>query len=167
MLRTTPLIALATAAFLCLSTAHAGRSIAEPAPPRPEAFTGVLKLQKTYHEVGTAGGLALPPSVHTAYGTALVVNCAATAGCYILAEAEAQYGPVASEGSVALCVRINGSSTDGCPFLGRSSTAGFTSFSHRGGLSVPVGNHTVTTTAYSSVDGRLYNFNTSVKLYKK
>lgn len=166
MPRTISPIALAAVAVLCLSTAHASRSGAENAAPQPQAFTGVLKLQKTYHEVGSANGQAIAPAVFTAYGTPLVVNCAVAAGCYILVASEAQVGSAASEGSVALCLRVDGSAPDGCPYVGRTPSAGFISFSHRTGIAVPVGNHTVTTAVYSAVATTLHNFNTEVRLLK-
>ncbi|MFO1338657.1 MAG: hypothetical protein U1F53_10570 [Burkholderiaceae bacterium] len=60
----------------------------------------------------------------------------------------------------------HGVSTDGSLWT-RSSTTGFTSFNHRGGVSVPLGNHTVSTAIYVGVAASLYNYNTTVQLYKK
>ena len=131
------------------------------------AFTGGLKVQKLYHEVGNAGGTAIPAATITQYGSSLTVSCTNTAGCYILAEAEAQIAATASEASTALCIRVNGVSTDGCPFLTRSPTTGFTSFNHRGGVSVPVGTHVVTTHIYTGVADALHNYNTQVTVAKK
>ncbi|MFO1338719.1 MAG: hypothetical protein U1F53_10885 [Burkholderiaceae bacterium] len=159
---------VAAAVLLSLSqTALAAKAGADKDRAHAEAFSSQLKLQKTYHEVGSAGGLAIPASTITDYGSTQAVSCTSSTGCYVLVEAEAQIAPTASESSTAICVRVNGVSTDGCPFLTRSSTTGFTSFNHRGGVSVPLGNHTVSTAIYVGVAASLYNYNTTVQLYKK
>jgi hypothetical protein len=168
MLRSkTTIIALAATALLSLSSlAHAGSGV-DKAKAQAEAFSVPLKLTKVYHEVGNAGGSAIPASTITQYGSTQTVNCTATAGCYVLIEAEAQVAPTASEAASAICLRVDGVSTDNCPFLTRVPTTGFTSFSHRGGVSVATGTHTVTTHIYTSVAGALHNYNTEVKLLKK
>ncbi|MBN8486673.1 MAG: hypothetical protein J0M20_02920 [Burkholderiales bacterium] len=163
----TPIIALAATALLSLSSlAMAGAGV-EKAKAQPEAYSTGMKLQKLYHEVGSAGGAAIPAATITQYGSTLTVNCTSSAGCYVLVDAEAQISSTATEASTALCIRIDGVSTDGCPFLTRTSTTGFTSFNHRGGVSVTTGTHTVTTHVYTGVASALYNFNTEVKLLKK
>lgn len=163
----TPVIALAATALLSLSTlAMAGAGV-ESRKAQPESFSSALKLQKIYHEVGNGSGAAIPAATITQYGSTLTVSCTASAGCYVLVNAEAQIAPTASEASTALCIRVDGVSTDGCPFLTRSSTVGFTSFNHRGGVAVGIGTHTVTTHIYTGVAGALHNFNTEVKLLKK
>lgn len=168
MSRTAQIGAIAAAVLLSLSQAAvAAKAGADKDLAHAEAFTSQLKLQKTYHEVGSGGGVAIPAATITAYGSTQTVSCTSSTGCYVLVEAEAQIAPTASEASTALCVRVNGTSTDGCPFLTRSSTTGFTSFNHRGGVSVPVGTHTVTTHVYVGVAGALHNYNTTVQLYKK
>jgi hypothetical protein len=168
MLRSkTPLIALAATALLSLSSLAMAGANADKVKAQPEAFTTPLKLLKVNHEVGNGGGAAIPAATITPYGSTLSVNCTAAGGCYVLVNAEAQIAPTASEASTALCVRIDGVSTDGCPFLTRSSTTGFTSFNHRGGVAVAAGVHTVTTHVYVGVAGALHNYNTEVKLLKK
>lgn len=163
----TPFMALAATALLSLSSlALAGASV-EKAKAQPEAFTTPMKLLKLNHEVGSGGGSAIPAATITPYGSTLSVNCTAAGGCYVLVNAEAQIAPTATEASTALCVKIDGVSTDGCPFLTRSSTTGFTSFNHRGGVAVATGVHTVTTHIYVGVASALHNFNTEVKLLKK
>ncbi len=132
-----------------------------------DAFSSALKPLKVYHEVGNAAGAAIPAATITAYGSTQTVNCTATGGCYVMISAEAQIAPTATEASTALCVRVDGQSTDFCPFLTRSSTSGYTSFSHRGGVVVGLGTHTVTTHVYVGVAAALHNFNTEVTLFKK
>jgi len=167
MLRTkTPFIALAATALLSLSSLAMAGANADTAKAQPEAFTTPMKLLKLSHEVGSAGGAAIPAATITPYGSALSVNCTAASGCYVLVNAEAQIAPTASEASTALCVKVDGVSTDGCPFLTRSSTSGFTSFNHRGGVAVTAGVHTVTTHIYVGVASALHNYNTEVKLLK-
>lgn len=161
-------LALASsAAFAAGPQAGADSSAASKDRIGATAFTGGLKVQKTYHEVGSAAGAAIPAATITPYGSALNVSCTSASGCYIIAEAEAQIASTATESSTALCLRVNGVSTDGCPFLTRTSTTGFTSFNHRGGVQVPVGNHVVTTHIYTGVASALYNYNTRVTLAKQ
>jgi hypothetical protein len=168
MLRSkTPLIALAATALLSLSSLAMAGANADKVKAQPEAFTTPLKLLKVNHEVGSAGGAAIPAATITPYGSTLSVNCTSSGGCYVLATAEAQIASTATEASTALCIRVDGVSTDGCPFLTRTSTTGFTSFSHSGGVSVAPGVHTVTTHIYTGVASALYNYNTEVKLLKK
>jgi hypothetical protein len=168
MLRSkTPFMALAATALLSLSSLALAGANADKVKAQPEAFTTPMKLLKVNHEVGSGSGSAIPAASITQYGSTLTVNCTATGGCYVLVDAEAQIAPTASEASTALCVRVDGVSTDGCPFLTRSSTTGFTSFNHRGGVSVATGTHTVTTHVYVGVAGALWNYNTEVKLLKK
>lgn len=160
-------LALASTALWAAPQAGADMAAANKGGNSTEAFTGGLKLQKIYHDVGTASGAAIPAAAITPYGSTLNVSCTNTAGCYLVIEAEAQIASTATEASTALCLRVDGTSTDGCPFLTRTSTTGFTSFSHRGGVSVPTGNHVVTTHIYTGVASALYNYNTEVKLLKK
>jgi hypothetical protein len=160
-------LALVSTALFAAPQAGADMAAAAKGSTGTLAFTGGLKLQKLYHDVGSAGGAAIPAAIITPYGSTLNVSCTNTAGCYIVIEAEAQVASTATEASTALCVRVNGVSTDGCPFLTRTSTVGFTSFNHRGGVSVPTGNHVVTTHIYTGVASALYNYNTEVKLLKK
>ncbi|MBQ0957786.1 hypothetical protein KAK06_02340 [Ideonella sp. 4Y11] len=168
MLRSkTTITALAATALLSLSSLALAGAGVEKAKAQPEAFTTPMKLLKVNHEVGSAGGTAIPAATITQYGSTLTVNCTATGGCYVLVDAEAQVSPTATEASTALCIRVDGVSTDNCPFLTRTSTTGFTSFNHRGGVSVTTGTHTVTTHVYTGVASQLYNFNTEVKLLKK
>ncbi|MBQ0929482.1 hypothetical protein KAK07_14695 [Ideonella sp. 4Y16] len=163
----TPILTLAATALLTLSSLAMAGSGADKAKAQPEAFSTPLKLLKVYHEVGNAGGTAIPAATITQYGSTQTVNCTATAGCYVMVVAEAQVAPTASEASSAICLRVDGVSTDNCPFLTRVPTTGFTSFSHRGGVSVTTGTHTVTTHVYTSVASALHNFNTEVRLLKK
>lgn len=162
----TVLLALAGAALLGLPTAQAAPAGAGQETARAEAFTSPMKLLKTSHEIGNGGGLALPASTITPYGSALTVNCTVASGCYVMIEAEVQVASTATEGSTALCLRVDGSNTDVCPFLTRTSTANYTSFSHRGGMAVTAGTHTITTGAYTAVASSLHNFNTKVSLFK-
>lgn len=164
-----PLISVLSLALASSAVFAAGADPAAAANSRTGtlAFTGGLKLQKLYHDVGSAGGAAIPAATITPYGSTLNISCTNTAGCYVVVEAEAQIAATATEASTALCVRVNGVSTDGCPFLTRTSTTGFTSFNHRGGVSVPTGNHVITTHIYTGVASTLYNYNTEVKLLKQ
>ena len=160
-------IALALAAAGLASIAHATGVDPAGARLQADAFTSALKPLKVYHEVGNATGTAIPAGTITAYGSSQTVNCTATSGCYVMVSAEAQVAPTATESSTALCLKVDGQSTDSCPFLTRSSTSNYTSFSHRGGVSVGMGTHTVTTHVYVGVAATLFNYNTEVTLFKK
>ena len=165
------LLAIALAASAAItSLAHAAAAGADdtvpPARLQPQAFSGPLKVLKTYHEVGSAT-MAIPASTITAYGSSQTVNCTASGGCYVMIDAEAQIAPTASVASTAMCLRVDGVSTDVCPFLTLSATGNYTSFSHRGGVAVALGTHTVTTHVYVGTAATLYNFNTKVQLLKQ
>jgi hypothetical protein len=136
-------------------------------PNRVEAFTGPLKLQKTYNEGANGNGVAIPEDTITPYGSSQTLSCGASEGCYVVVEAEAQIGNTASEALVFLCLSLNGTYPDGCPFLKRSSTVDFTTASHRMGLAIPQGDHVVTTNIFVTVPARLYNYNSDIKLYKR
>ncbi len=167
MFRIAQVGAVAAAVLLSLSQpALAAKAGADKDRAHAEAFTTQLKLQKTYHEVGSGSGSTIPAATITAYGSTQTVSCTVSAGCYVLVEAEAQIAPTA-ESSTAICVRVDGVSTDGCPFVTRSSPNGYTALNHRGGVAVALGSHTVTTHIYVGTASALWNYNTTVQLYKK
>lgn len=162
----TMLLALAGTALLSLSSAQAAPAGVGQDTARAEAFTSPMRLLKTLHEVGNGAGLALPGGSIVPYGSALTVNCTVASGCYVMIEAEAQIAATATEASTALCLRVDGGNTDVCPYLTRTSTVNYTSFSHRGAVAVTLGTHVITTAVYSSAASSLQNFNTKVSLFK-
>jgi len=162
----TLLLALASSALLGLPTAQAAPAGVGQDTARAESFTTPLKLLKTYHEIGSGAGSTIPAGTITPYGSTLTVSCTVASGCYVMVEAEVQIAATAVEASTALCLRVDGNNTDVCPFLTRTSTANYTSFSHRGAVAVAAGTHTISTAVYSSSASNLQNFNTKVSLFK-
>ena len=161
-------IAAAAAALSVLSPAAMARSGdvngAAALNAGPAAFTGALKLQKTYFETATASGAALAAGFNP-YGSTQTVNCANTAGCFIIVNANAQVAGVASVNPSAIVIKVDGAAIN-APFNTPVSTTSFTVMHYQTGIAVPLGSHTVTTEVYVSSPTTLHRYNTEIKLYK-
>ncbi|MBQ0929480.1 hypothetical protein [Ideonella alba] len=159
----TPALVAATA-LLSLS-AWAGSDVSSAkANVQPQAFTAGLKLLKTYFETNNANGTALVSGFNP-YGSTQTVNCTATAGCFIMVNANAQVAGVATVNPSAIVIKVDGA-TINAPFNTPVSTTSFTVMTYQTGIAVTTGTHTVTMEAYVSNPTTLHRYNTEVKLYK-
>lgn len=133
----------------------------------PEAYSGGMKLLKTYYEQSTANGMALPAATFTTYGSTLTVPCPSATGCFILVESRAQVAGQAASGNVALCLDVDALTWDNCPFVERLPTTGFTMTSHQSGAEVTEGSHVIGTRIYTTVTTQLHHYRTEVKVFKR
>ena len=160
-----PTIALAVSALLSVSTYAAGSDAAgKKGDVGTAAFSGGLKLQKTWFETANASGAALASGFNS-YGSTLNVSCTNAAGCYIIVNANAQVGAISTVNPSAISIKVNGASIN-APFNTPVSTSSFTVMSYQTGIFVNTGNHVVTTDVYVTTATTLYRYNTEVKLYK-
>ena len=158
-------LALATAALFAVTAHAAADTSGKTDKVGVQAFTGALKLQKTYFETATASGAALA-SGSNPYGSALAISCTNTAGCFVIVNANAQVQGIATVNPSAITIKVNGVSINS-PFNTPVSTSSFTVMNYQTGISVPLGNHTITTEVFVSSATSLYRYNTEVKLYKQ
>ena len=162
-----PLISALSLALVSSAVFAAGADPAAAANSRTGtlAFTGGLKLQKLYHDVGSAGGAAIPAATITPYGSTLNISCTNAAGCYIIVNANVQIGAISTVNPAAMTIKVNGLAINS-PYNTPIGTTSFTVMSYQTGISVPVGNHVVTTEVFVNNAATLYRYNTEVKLYK-
>ncbi len=146
--------------------AHAGSDTSQATGRAgTQAFTGPLKLQRTYFESGTAGGAVMNPGSNT-YGNVLPVKCLNTSGCYVIVNANAQLGGGVSETNPsAIAIQINGAPINS-PYNTIVPIGGFTVMNYQTGASIPYGDHTLSTSVYVTNSANLYRYNTEVKLYR-
>ena len=158
-------VALAASALLCVSTYAAGSDAAgKKGDVGTAAFSGGLKLQKTWFETASASGAALASGFNP-YGSTLTVSCTNAAGCYIIVNANAQVGGVATVNPSAISIKVDGIAIN-APFNTPVATTSFTVMNYQTGIFVATGNHVVTTEVYVTSATALYRYNTEVKLYK-
>ena len=158
-------VACAAAAMFAV-VAHAGSDAAsKQGDVGTAAFSGALKLQKTYNEVGQGSGQALVAGFNP-YGSTLTVSCTNSAGCFLIVNANAQVRGVATANPTAIGIKVDGGYIN-APFANVVSTTSFTVVSYQTGVAIPLGNHTVSTDFYTTQATNLYQYNTEVKLYKQ
>lgn len=165
------LFALTVTAALISSSALAGGGNAPGTGKAPQAQSQlapntVHKLQKTYFETANANGQALTAGSFTDLGTTLNVNCTNAAGCTVAITVSAQLQAAASSNNMALCLKVDGS-TLACPYNQIIPAGSGFVMSHLNYFAeVPLGNHTVTGSVYTSVDTGLYRWVKETRAYK-
>lgn len=169
MLRSVQFCLLAVAAALSLGAQAKGEPPGlkgNQAQAAPQAISTAHKLLKSYFDTNNEVGLPLGAGTFTTVGTQLTVNCANTAGCTIAGNLNAQLSGGASENNAAVCLVIDGGSIS-CPFntIIRAG-GGFQVMTYQTFAFVPLGNHTVDMTVFSSTASALYRWNKEIKLYK-
>ena len=157
-------LALVSSALLAVGAHAAADTSGKKGDVGTAAFSGGLKLQKTWFETANASGAALVAGANP-YGSSLNVSCTNTAGCYIIVNANAQIGAIATVNPAAMTIKVNGVAINS-PYNTPIGTTSFTVMSYQTGISVPVGNHVVTTEVFVNNAATLYRYNTEVKLYK-
>ena len=159
-----PLMALATSALLAAGAQAASDTSGRKGDVGVAAFSPQLKLQKTWFETANGSGAALVAGPN-AYGSTQTVSCTNTAGCYIIVNANAQVAGIATVNPSALTIKVNGSAINS-PYNTPIPTTSFTVMNYQTGISVPTGNHTVSTEVFVTTATGLYRYNTEIKLYK-
>ncbi|MFO1338617.1 MAG: hypothetical protein U1F53_10320 [Burkholderiaceae bacterium] len=130
----------------------------------PLSVTAPLKLQKTWIDNGTAGGLVLAAFSNTPVGTPLIVKCTAAAGCTVGATLELQISQVGVN-SPALCFYVD-DALIGCPYSDRlSATNGFKLLVHHDMAAVGVGDHKLEMRAYTEVTANAYHYQAEYRLF--
>ena len=158
-------LALATATLFAVGAQAGAHTAGKSGSVGAQTFTGALELQKTYFETNSAGGAALVAGPN-AYGSVLNINCSNAAGCYVIINANAQVQGIATVNPSAITIKVDSAAINS-PFNTPVSTSSFTVMNYMTGISVPLGNHTVSTEVYVSSPTNLYRYNTQVKVDKQ